>query len=225
MNWNRVRYSVWAHGYDAMFRWLPAFDSARRQSIRRLGLQAGDRVLLVGAGTGLDLPHVPRGVAIVAVDVTPAMLTRLRSRAARLGLEVDARVMDARTLSIEDASCDAAVMHLILAVMPQPERGLLEAERVVKPGGRIAVFDKFLAAGETPSLMRRLTNVIVRVLFSDINRRLSPLVARTSLMVERDEPSAFGGLFRVVTLRKPGGGALNSAEGANKGTGGSRPPR
>jgi ubiquinone/menaquinone biosynthesis C-methylase UbiE len=189
---------------------LPAFDVARRQSIIGLGLQPGDRVLLVGAGTGLDLPHVPPGVAIVAIDVTPAMLTKLRARAARLGVNVDARAMDARALSFDAGSFDAVVMHLILAVMPQPELGLLEAERVLQPGGRVAVFDKFLRTGETPSLMRRLLNVVASLLFSDINRELASIVARTSLVFERDEPAAFGGMFRVVTLRKPEGGTVHA---------------
>ena len=205
MNWNRLRYSVWAPLYDAMFTWLPAFDQARRQSILELGLQRGDRVLLVGAGTGLDLAHIPSGIGVVAIDVTPAMLAKLRARAARLGVDVDARVMDARALALEPASFDAVVMHLILAVMPQPEMGLLEAERVLKPGGKVVVFDKFLPTGETPSLLRRLVNAVARLLFSDINRQLGPLVAPTSFVMERDEPSAFGGLFRVVTLKKPYG--------------------
>lgn len=203
MNWNRLRYTVWAGVYDALLRRLPAFDEARRRSIRSLGLSPGERVLIVGAGTGLDLPHVPRGVRVVAVDVTPAMLTRLRARARELAVEVDARVMDARALTFPDDAFEAVVMHLILAVMPEPDIGLREAERVLKPGGRVAVFDKFLRDDERPSLTRRLLNGVVALLFSDINRRLGPIAAGTTLVVESDEPVAFGRMYRVVTLRKP----------------------
>ena len=118
--WNRIRYTAWAPGYDALAGAV-GFTEARRRSIGRLNLGPGDRVLLVGAGTGLDLEYLPAGVAITAVDVTPAMLKRLQARAARSGREVSAHVMDARKLQFADESFDAVVMHLIVAVMPDPD--------------------------------------------------------------------------------------------------------
>lgn len=67
----------------------------------------------------------------------------------------------------------------------------------------MAVFDKFLGDDEQAPLLRGLANLLIKPLFSDLNRRLGPLVRRTGLEITRDEPSAFGGLFRVVTLRRP----------------------
>ena len=200
--WNRLRYTVWAPAYDPIAR-AAGFDTARRLSIDRLRLASGDSVLIVGAGTGLDLDFLPSSVHVTAIDVTPAMLKHLERRAAGMGRSVTARIMDARQLAFPDSSFDAVVMHLILAVMPEPERGLREAVRVLKPGGRIAVFDKFLREGERPSLRRRLLNVVAKPLFSDLNRRLGPLIATTPLVIEHDAPAAFGGTYRAVTLVKP----------------------
>jgi ubiquinone/menaquinone biosynthesis C-methylase UbiE len=208
--WNRLRYTLWAPVYDAMVRAV-GFDAARRLSIDRLQLSPSDRVLIVGAGTGLDLDFVPANVHVTAIDVTPAMLKHLERRAADMGRPVSARVMDARQLAFADASFDAVVMHLILAVMPEPERGLREAVRVLKPGGRIAVFDKFLHDDERPSLKRRLLNAVAKPLFSDLNRRLGPLMAGTPLVVEQDEPVGFGGAYRVVTLMNRDRGSRSTA--------------
>jgi ubiquinone/menaquinone biosynthesis C-methylase UbiE len=149
------------------------------------------------------LEYLPPDADITAIDVTPAMLKRLEARAGRTGRAVTTRVMDARRLEFPDASFDGVVMHLILAVMPDPERGLEEAERVLTPGKRIAVFDKFLREGERASLKRRLFNVVAKPLFSDLNRRLEPIVARTSLVVEHDDAAALGGVYRIITLIKP----------------------
>ena len=187
--------------YDTVANVAP-FDAARRLSIERLRLGPGNRVLIVGAGTGLDLPFLSSNVDETAVDVTLAMLKRLEQRAASTRRPVTTRIMDARRLAFPDSSFDAVLMHLILAVIPEPERGLREAARVLKPGGRIAVFDKFLRDDEQPSLKRRAFNALAKPLFSDLNRRLGPLVAGTPLAIEHDHPVAFGGTYRVVTLIK-----------------------
>jgi ubiquinone/menaquinone biosynthesis C-methylase UbiE len=197
--WNRLRYTVWAPAYDTIVG-AAGFNAARRLSIDRLRLASGHRILIVGAGTGLDLDFLPSNVHVTAIDVTPAMLKHLERRAASAGRSVTTRVMDARHLTFPDSSFDAVIMHLILAVMPEPERGVREAVRVLKPGGRIAIFDKFLRDQERPSLKRRLFNVLAKPLFSDLNRRLGPLLADTPLSIEHDEPAAFGGTYRVVTL-------------------------
>jgi phosphatidylethanolamine/phosphatidyl-N-methylethanolamine N-methyltransferase len=200
--WNRVRYTVWAPIYDLLMGPV-GFDASRRRSIQWLRLRPGDRVLLLGAGTGLDLAHLPDAVEVTAVDVTPAMLVRLQRRAARLGRAVSVHLMDGRQLGFPDESFDAVVLHLVLTVMPAPGRGLLEASRVLRQGGRVAIFDKFVRDGAAPSWRRRLLNLVIEPLFSDLTRSLGPLVEGTGLILERDDPAGFGGMYRVVTLRKP----------------------
>ena len=96
--------------------------------------------------------------------------------------------------------------------MPQPEQGVREAVRVLKSGGRIGVFDKFLRDEERPSLKRRVLNAVAKPLFSDLNRRLGPLIAGTPLVIEHDQPVAFGGTYRVVTLIKDDDGSRSSGE-------------
>lgn len=65
------------------------------------------------------------------------------------------------------ASSDAAVMHLILAAMPQPEVGLRQAVHVLKHESRVAVLDRFLPDDDSLSLVRprRIINIAAAVLF------------------------------------------------------------
>ncbi|HET8646383.1 MAG TPA: methyltransferase domain-containing protein [Vicinamibacteria bacterium] len=203
--WNRLRYTVWSLGYDAFTR---PFLPLRRQSIAQAALQPGERVLLVGAGTGADLPLLPAGLDVLATDLTPAMLARARqwveSSAER---KVRLAVMDGHALGLPDARFDAVLLHLILAVIPDPARCLAEAARVLRPGGRVAVLDKFLADDARPSLARRLANLASGLLVTEINRRMGEILerSRAPLTLERDQPAALGGFFRVLLLRKPHG--------------------
>ncbi|MGK2858599.1 MAG: class I SAM-dependent methyltransferase [Thermoanaerobaculia bacterium] len=199
--WNRIRYTVWTPVYDLVARRL---DHARRRAHELAAVKPGERVLLDGAGTGLDLEFLPPGSRVTAIDITPSMITRLHARASSLDFKVDAEVGDGHHLPYPDDCFDVVLLHLILAVIPDPVACLLEAERVLRPGGRISILDKFVADGERASLLRRIANLVTAPLASHITRSLGPMLAATSLKVVRDEPAAFGGMFRAVVAVKSG---------------------
>lgn len=206
--WNRIRYTLLAPFYD----WVTAFPRQRARSIALLDLHAGDRVLVVGSGTGADLAHLPRSVEIVAGDVTPAMVRRTRARARELGCEIRAEVMDGQALPFPDASFDAVVLHLIVAVIPDPKACLREAARVLKPGGRIAIFDKFAPDGARISWWRTLGNLAANLVATDITRQLGPLLRGLPLSVVVREPAMLGSLFEVILLHHDApAGAENEA--------------
>jgi SAM-dependent methyltransferase len=77
--WNRARYRLYAPIYDLVARPL---RRGRKRAIERLALQAGDRVLLLGAGTGVDLAHLPDDVSVTALDQMPAMVDRIEAPSA-----------------------------------------------------------------------------------------------------------------------------------------------
>jgi len=196
--WNRIRYSLYSFIYDPI---AGIFAKERKQSIGLLRLKPAERVLIVGAGTGLDLPFLEGNVSITAIDYTPAMLSKLKQKAVKFNLTVDAKVMDGQALEYSDSSFDAVILHLILAVIPDPYRCIQEAERVLKPGGRIAVFDKFLPDGMRPSIFRRLINPITDTLFSNINRSMGDIRKSTKMEVIEAIPS-FMGIFWIYLLKR-----------------------
>lgn len=199
--WNRLRYSLYLPVYD--FIADRVFRKYRQQSIHLLGAKPTDAILLLGAGTGLDLAYLQGYTHLTAIDITPGMISKLKERAQHLTLPVQAHVMNGQELQFADATFDAVLLHLILAVIPDPVACIKEVERVLKPGGTVMVFDKFLPDGHKPSLLRRLLNQFTSTLFSDINRSIGNIISHTSLRQELNEPAALGGAFRIVRLRKP----------------------
>lgn len=197
--WNRVRYGLYAPIYDLVAD--HAFRRARRLSLEAVDFQPGMRVLLVGAGTGLDFPWLPRNVEIHATDLTPRMVKHMRKRAQRLGMDVECRVMDAETLDYPDAHFDVVVMHLILAVMPNPARGLNEARRVLNPGGQLCVMDKFQPDAHPAGRLRRAINFVTSAVATDITRQARPLLEQAGFCIECDRPVMAGTLIRALLAR------------------------
>ena len=198
-SWNRFRYTIYAPGYDLAGR---IFSKSRNKSIRELGINTGDEVLIVGAGTGLDLEFITETCHITATDITPAMIALALRKNIRYKRNLNAEVMDGQNLNLPESSVDKIILHLILAVIPDPIECLKECERVLKPGGNITIFDKFVPAGHRLSLVRKIFNPVTNFLFSDITRRFETIVSATNLIIESDFPADFSGNFRIIRLRK-----------------------
>lgn len=194
----RHSYTLIAPFYDLFL--AAATRGARVRSLSQLSGEPQRDVLLVGVGTGLDLPHLPAQHRYTGLDLTPAMLRHARRRpsSARVGYVQG----DAQRLPFRDHSFDAAVLHLILAVVPQPGRCLAEAARVVRPGGALLVFDKFLRPGER-GLWKRALNPLVRHLATRLDVVFEEVLSEApALDKHHDEPALAGGWFRLIRLRK-----------------------
>ncbi|MDP2144834.1 MAG: methyltransferase domain-containing protein [Gallionella sp.] len=197
----RLSYSAIAPLYDLVIE--RPMRQARERSLRALPQEVAGHVLLSGAGTGLDLPLLPSLHRYSALDFNAAML--LRGQARKSDLQVDWVLGDSMALPFPDAHFDHVVLHLIVAVVPHPERCLAEAARVLKPGGTVVLLDKFLSPQQFAPL-RRLLNPLTRrfatrmdVVFEEL------LVAAPGLRVVSDEPMLAGGWFRGIVLRKDQG--------------------
>jgi len=132
--WDRL-----APRYDRIVRVFGRGYPAIRERLTR-DLAGRRRVLELAAGTGqftLDLARVCR--AVVATDLSPAMVEALAARVRDAGLEnVTTRTMNAYAISEEAGSFDAVVCGNALHVMETPERALGEIARVLAPGGLLA---------------------------------------------------------------------------------------
>ncbi|MFO1371377.1 MAG: methyltransferase domain-containing protein [Candidatus Competibacteraceae bacterium] len=196
----RYSYTVIAPLYDAFV--APFTTAARRRSLAFLHEGPHAEVLLVGIGSGLDIPLLPSGSRYTGLDLTPAMLVRARRKAAASNLDLRLDLGDARSLPYTDAAFDVVVLHLILTITPHPERVLAEAARVLRPGGRILIFDKFLRPQQKAPL-RRLLSPLLGLLATRTNVVFEQVLAETpGLTVVTDQPALAGGWFRHIVLRK-----------------------
>ncbi len=130
--WERNRQRVF-EGFRPVSDWL----------VEHVSPQPGQTILEVAAGPGdtgfLAAERVGDRGRLISTDIAPGMVEAVRRGAAERGLgNVDARVMDAQALDLEDDSVDGVVSRLGFMLMPDPAAAFLEVRRVLRPSGRFA---------------------------------------------------------------------------------------
>jgi len=110
-------------------------------------VHAGETVLDVGSGAGMDLllsaRRVGPGGRAIGVDPTPEMrrTTAAAARAAGLSEIVEVRAGHAEELPVEDGTVDVVQSNGVLNLAPDKERAFREIARVLRPGGRLHLGD------------------------------------------------------------------------------------
>lgn len=162
----------------------------------RLFGRASGKVLELGIGTGANLAFYPPEVDLTGIDISPRMLQRARRRADRLGRAVSLEVVDIERLPYPDGSFDTVTAACVFCSVADPVRGLREAARVTRRGGRILLYEH---VRPTNRLLGRLADWASpwtrRAFGPELNRHTESNVAVAGLKIIEIHPS---GIWREI---------------------------
>src|ERR1700751_2631146 len=131
-----LRWTIMAPAYDRMMR--GAEDAGVRELRQGLVADASGRVLEIGAGTGLNLPHYNGSLeSLVLTEPQAPMVRRLQRAVHEHAPEAQVLREPGEDLPFEDDPFDTVVPTLVLWGVDDQPRAVREARRVLRPGGRL----------------------------------------------------------------------------------------
>ncbi len=174
--------------------WL-IFRRLRRRTFSRIS----GSVLELGIGTGVNLPLYGPEARVTGCDASLEMLTWAGRRTQALAPLAQA---DVQRIPFADSSFDVVTGSLVFCSVADPTRGLAEARRVLRPGGRLVLLEHTRGSG----LGAWLTDIFHPVWKSwsrecHLNRETVQTVAQAGFDVQRVEQHAMG-IVRVIKATK-----------------------
>lgn len=169
---------------------------------RRLFARMEGTVLFVAAGTGLNFAHFPPRRRIVAIDVSAAMLERAIGRASRYDGNITLLRSDVQMLPFPDGAFDTVATASTFCSVPDPDRGLSELYRILKPGGRVLMFEHVRSRNPVVALAQDMMNMMVRYLGPEVNRDTVASVRAAGFVIDRIG-SAYLDVFVAIEGHKP----------------------
>jgi ubiquinone/menaquinone biosynthesis C-methylase UbiE len=182
---------------DRSEKWLLGTDHRPWACSRAVG-----RTLEVAIGTGLNLPHYPRGAHLTGVDLTPEMLALARRRSADLGVSVTLTEGDAQALPFADAAFETVLCTYAMCSVPDERAAVLEMRRVLKPGGRLILVDHIRSSVPPLFWLQRLMELAPSRNRDELTRRPREHVEAAGFTIEQSDRLRAGVLERLVA-RKP----------------------
>ena len=189
--------------YDLFFG--PTLHAGRLEAIRRLPLRAGDRILEVGVGTGINACLYPPDCRVTGIDFSASMLKKASRRIRAHGVRnVELREMDGADLQFEDDSFDLVYAPYVISVVPDPVQVTREMHRVCRPGGHVVVLNHFRSENRLmASAERVLSPLTVHVGFkADVD--LPEFIRQTGYEPLSIEKVNIPRIWSLVTFRKDG---------------------
>jgi phosphatidylethanolamine/phosphatidyl-N-methylethanolamine N-methyltransferase len=191
-------YRLFSGSYDIVFG--PVFHPGRKEAVRIANDRPAQRILEVGVGTGLSLPHFRADSHVTGIDVSAEMLEKARNRAEREPLaHVDGLyLMDAEHLEFADNSFDAVLALYVASVVPSPARFAAEMRRVCIPGGTIVLVNHFTSENWALRFMERRLAHLARHIGFHADFPLDAFLDASGLAVREIRPSNLFGYWRLL---------------------------
>lgn len=194
--WNRT-----ARLYDPLMALIERF---RLRKWRRLlwSTVEGTHILEIAVGTGKNFSYYPPDAEITAVDFSEKMLERAEDSAKKQKVKVHLQQMDVQNLEFEDNTFDTVAATLVFCSIPDPVSGIMEVERVCKPGGKVVLLEHDFSANSILGWLMNLANPLaVRMTGANFNRRPVDNVTKSGLTIEQ-VTNLWLGLFKLIEARK-----------------------
>ncbi|WP_080844214.1 class I SAM-dependent methyltransferase [Cytobacillus gottheilii] len=201
-SWNAIIYKLWSPIYDHFFN-KGMFLKARKEVFRNLKYKKGSKILLVGVGTGADIPFfLDKGYVLTAIDYSEEMLAVAKSKFKNESITF--KKMDAQKMEFEDNTFDFIAASLVISVVPQPEDALSEITRVLKKNGEILILDKFAPVNKKRNAAQKILRPIIKLLGTDIGIDFHALLKpfETQLELKKDNAVMLNGMYRKILLVK-----------------------
>jgi phosphatidylethanolamine/phosphatidyl-N-methylethanolamine N-methyltransferase len=191
-------YRLFSGSYDLLFG--PVFHPGRKDAVRIANDRPAQRILEVGVGTGLSLPHFRGDARVTGIDVSTEMLAKARRRVARRKLkQVETLLeMDAEKLSFEDNSYDAVLALYVASVVPSPARFAAEMRRVCKPGGTIVIVNHFTSENPVMRFIEKRLAPLASKIGFHADFPLAPFLTASGLAVRETRPSNLFGYWKLL---------------------------
>ena len=125
---------------------------------RRLLENHPDLVVELGAGTGANFQYYRPETHIIAIEPNVAVHKFLHQKAEKYNLKLEVKGIKAERLDLDDACTQMVVGTLVLCTIDEPKAALMEAVRVLQPGGKY-VFVEHVAA-QSGGMLCKLQNGI-----------------------------------------------------------------
>jgi phosphatidylethanolamine/phosphatidyl-N-methylethanolamine N-methyltransferase len=189
-------YRLVSGSYDFVFG--PVFHPGRKEAVRIANDRPGQRILEVGVGTGLSLPHFRRDSEVTGIDVSPEMLKKARGRSGGLPHVKALHVMDAERLEFEDNSFDAVLALYVASVVSSPAKFGAEMRRVCIPGGTIVLVNHFTSEGWALRWMERRLAHLARHIGFHADFPIDNFLRDSGLQPREVRPSNLFGYWRLL---------------------------
>jgi ubiquinone/menaquinone biosynthesis C-methylase UbiE len=177
----------------------PAMQAICARYMTQIALPDGARALEVGCGNGAATKLIMRHVSparLIGIDPSSVFIDMAREAFAG-DSRVSFSIGDAVATGQADASFDLVIAHTVYSHLPDPEAALIEARRVLRPGGQLVIFDGDFATATVAlfdgDVMQAAMGAVLRHMVHApyIMRRLPALVAAAGFSVQSVESHGY----------------------------------